>query len=481
MKKIQSLLIALFSITTVFSQTFNSEVGASFEKKNKKEVYSIHFPSAYGFMTLHHLENEMMDNQKNMVLTKYDQSMKAVETTEFQLPKLGLRASDLKEVIELENRLIVLSTVMDKKSAKHDVNAQVYNQEDDSVSENKILASFAIKGYSKSGFYQIAVSPDKSKIAIVANHPFKKKTQEVVQIWVYDNELNLLWEQTETLSYKSERAYQEQIFALNSGDVVMNKTSNAFKKTRKSELLTFNGTTVSTSSFSADGFKPMNMKLIDVNGIPMLAGFYWDGLKLIIQLNSKEGNANDGAFLYDISEQKLIGKHAWSEQVDWRDLKSLEVIDAMVINDDIYMIGEKQLETSEFRKTGNSMSMEIDYTYTFGSSVIVNMDTKGTLKSFKPYMSGRKYMNEAKERGSAKALYIDNGLRLFSNNTKVRLDTFFTDAETTFNPPSVRLSSGSSLATPYIVPNSLRRVEKYNLAYYIVNYGKKYWVTKMTW
>ncbi len=59
----------------------------------------------------------------------------------------------------------------------------------------------------------------------------------------------------------------------------MNKISDAFKKSRLSELLIFNGKTLETSVFSSTGFQHMHMKLIDVNGTPLLAGFFWNGKK----------------------------------------------------------------------------------------------------------------------------------------------------------------------------------------------------------
>ena len=152
MKRIIVSIIAFLTLTFGFAQTFTTEKSKSFTKESEKDVYRIVFPSAYGFMTLHHLDNVMMDNTKAMVLTKYDQSMQAMETKTFNLPKLGLRASDLQKVVELKEQLIFLSTVMDKKIAKHEVNAQVYNQKDNTVSDNKVLASIPIDGYSKSGF-----------------------------------------------------------------------------------------------------------------------------------------------------------------------------------------------------------------------------------------------------------------------------------------------------------------------------------------
>tara|TARA_R110000787_G_scaffold60220_8_gene136570 strand:+ start:11602 stop:13047 length:1446 start_codon:yes stop_codon:yes gene_type:complete len=481
MKKYIIILISIFLFNSSFAQEFKTEVGSSFKKENEQEVYQIVFPSAYGFMTLHHIDNVMMDNTKAMTLTKYDQAMQSIESLTFNLPKMGARAADLAKVIELEDRLIVISDAMEKRSGKHEIYAQVYSLTENTVSERKVLASFPIDGYSKSGFYNVSVSPDKSKIAVFANLPYIKKTQEKVMISVYDNSLNVLWEQSETLKYDSKRSYQENTFVLNSGDVVLNKISDAFKKTRKSELLKFNGNTVETNDFSSAGFQPMNMKLIDVNGSPMLAGFYWYGKSAVVKINPKEGNDNDGAFLYDINSKTLIGIHEWTENLDAKDLKSLEVIAIKVVNDDIFMIGEKYLENSEFRKNGSTTTTDMDYFYTYGSSVIVNFDTKGTLKGFENFMNSKKYKNDAKEKGSFATMFLNDGLRLFSNNDYIRLDSYFTEEESTFMSPSVKPNGTGSNSTPYVIPKTVREVNNYNLVYYITNYGNEYWLNKMTW
>ena len=480
MKKSIIIIIACLTLGLGFAQEFKIETSKSFTKENEKEVYKIVFPSAYGFMTLHHLDNVMMDNTKAVVLTKYDQSMASIETKTFNLPKLGLRASDLQEVIELEDELIFLSTVMDKKTAKHQLNVQVYSLKYNTVSDNRILASFPINGYSKSGFYQIAISPDNSKIAIVANMPFVKKTQEKVKVWVYNTQLNLIWEQQETLVYDSERAYNETVFLQNSGVVIMHKTTNAYKKTRQSELLTFNGSSLTTKAFSSEGFMPMQMDLIDVNGKNRLAGFFWNGKKAVVKINNKEGQDNDGVFLYDLDAGNLIGFHEWSQTLNAKDLKSLKVVDVIINEDDIFILGEKYLYDSEFRKVGGKPSMDLDYLYTYGSSIIVNLDTKGTLKSFTPLFNSKTFKNTQKEKGSFSALYLENGLRIFANNNNnnsLSFNTFFTKNKETFNYPRVTQST----MIPYILPNTVTAVKDYGMVYYITNYGDRYWFNKMTW
>lgn len=483
MKKIVLTLIACLTMSIGFAQVFNTQHSARFKKENEKDVYSIHFPSAYGFTALRHLDNVMMDNIKAMELTKHDQDMKDIETMTFNLPKLGLRASDLQEVIEMNNQLVFLSTVMDKKSARHEVNAQIYSDESHAVSDNKVIASFPIEKYSKSGFYTIAISPDNTKFVIVANMPFVKKTQEKVMVWVYDMQLNLLWKQSETLSFDSARSYNEQIFLQNSGVVLMNKTIDAYKKSRHNKLLAFNGKSVESFDFSEEGFIPMEMQLISVNGTPMLTGFFWNGKKAVILINSKEGANNDGAFLYNLATKTLIGIHEWNDTLDHSDLKSLQIVDVKVEGDDIYMIGEKYLYDSEFRKIdGVTTGTELDYFYTYGSSVIVNFDTKGTLKGFTPLFRSKKFKNQAKEQGSMSALILENGLRIFSNNDNyITMNSFFEGNNVTFNRPSVIPYDNGVSTTPLILPSTIKAVKDYAMVYYITHSRDRYWFNKMTW
>ena len=483
MKRFLVTFIACLFVSVGFAQhVFKTEKSAHFKKESEKDTYKIVFPSPYGFMTLHHLDNVMMDNTKAMVLTQYDQSMKSIKSTTFNLPKLGLRASDLRDVIELENQLIFLSSVMHKKKGKHQINAQVYSEKDDTISENKLLASFSIDSYSKSGFYQIAISPDQTKIAVIANMPYVKKTKEKVKIWMYDNQLNLLWKQDETLNYKSERAYQESVFVDNYGVVFMNKTTNAFKKTRENDLVSFNGNEVITTNFSSPGFLPMEMKLIDVNGKSMFTGFFWNGKSTIIKINSTEGNQNDGAFLYDLTKNKLIGIHNWDNSLNSKDLKSLQIVDVIVTPNDIFLFGEKQITTSEFRKVDGNLTTDLDYIYTFGSSVIVNFNKEGTLKSFKPLFNSKKLINHDKEKGSFSTLFLEKGLRVFSNhNDHISFNTFFKDNEDTFNYPRVIPYDNGTSTIPFILPKTVKLVKNYGIVYYISRYRDRYWYNKMTW
>jgi len=225
------------------------------------------------------------------------------------------------------------------------------------------------------------------------------------------------------------------------------------------------------------------MEILNANGVPMLAGFYWDGKKIPVKINHVEGDDTNGVFLYNLNSKKLIGKHDWNEDLNNKfDYKSLKVTDVLVNNDDIIIFGERQLYKSEFRKSNGTPTTEMDYFYTFGATLMVNMDTKGTLKKMYSLYEASEFKNEVKEKAGYALLNLKDGLFLFSNrNGNMIMDHFFTNEDPSFSPPKVRLNTNTTSSVPYIIPHTFRTVDGYGLAYYLSSYGDTYWVTKMTW
>src|SRR5690606_16753238 len=111
----------------------------------------------------------------------------------------------------------------------------------------------------------------------------------------------------------------------------------------------------------------------------------------IIKINAEEGEEASGAFLYDLNNRKLTAKHEWNNTLNAKDLKSIEVVEVTLTDDAIYMVGEKRLSKSEFREGGTSLGVEIDYFYTYGSSVLVAMDPQGTLLGFTPLFNAKNF------------------------------------------------------------------------------------------
>ena len=466
----------LFSFTG-FSQEFKIESGPQFEKSHPNEVHKIAFQTAYGFSTYSYLEDVMMDNTKEIIITKYDQELKAYDTFKFNLPKLGNRAADLLEVIELENSLIFLSKSMDKGKAAHQVYAQVYNNETGSIESTKTLASIKIEKLSKSGFFQVSISPDNTKIGILANLPFVKKTKEKIKVWVYDTSLNKIWETEKTLDFDSKRAYDELFFVSNSTDTYIIKKQDYYKKSATAHLIKLNQNNSDVSLLSNDSFKPRAVKLISTGIKDVLVGFYWDGKKPAVQMNDAKGDDTEGVFMFDLETNKITAKHIWNAQGNTKDLKSLEIIETIVFGDDIYILGEKQLSDSEFLPN----STKLKYKHTFGPGILVNMNTNGTLKQMHYIFDSKVFENGDKEKGSFKMLFFGDGLKLFYNKNSFTISSYFSEDKTTYPSLRTKRPNGSLVYDPLLIPHSVSPVKNHNMMYFISKYNSNYWFHRITW
>lgn len=473
-KLITSTLLVLVTIS--FAQDYKIEAGPQFEKSHPNEVHQIAFQTAYGFSTYSYLDNVMMDNTKEIVITKYDQELKAFDTYKFNLPKLRVRAADLMEVVELENSLIFISKSMDKKSAVHQVYAQVYNNETGVVSEAKTLASIAIEKLSRSGYFQVSISPDKTKIGVYASLPYVKKTKEKVKAWLFDSQLNEIWKIEKSLEFESKKAYDEMFFVSNSGNTYLVKKQDYHKKTASAHLLKVNQEGISSSLLSSDGFKPRATKLINTGISDALVGFYWDGKKPVVTVNDSPGDDTEGVFMYDLSSDKLIAKHEWNAQGNTSDLKSLEIIETIVFAEDIYILGEKQLTTHKFIPN----TTDLEYSHEFGPAILINLNVNGTLKEMRMISDSKVFKDEAKEQGSFSMLYSGDGLRLFYNKNSFTITSYYSEDKVTYPSLSAKRPNGSSV-NPMLIPHSVSTVNNHNMMYLISKYNTEYWFHRVTW
>merc|ERR1711974_431087 len=94
------------------------------------------------------------------------------------------------------------------------------------VSDIIELFTLPIEKVNNSGFFEIASSSDASRFAVLVNQPFEKKTNEAINILTFDENLKKLTETSQTLSFESERAYNETLFVENEGIVTIVKKTD---------------------------------------------------------------------------------------------------------------------------------------------------------------------------------------------------------------------------------------------------------------
>ena len=172
----------------------------------------------------------------------------------------------------------------------------------------------------------------------------------------------------------------------------------------------------------------------------------------------------------------LLGKHDFDFS-NSKNLKSLEPIYVNVLGDDIIIVAEKQTYTSKFR----GQTTDLDYFYNYGPSVVINLDTKGTLKSFNYLDNSINLKNDSNERGSIAAMSLNGGLKLFYNKSNLRIASYFDSEKTSHTGIKTKAKNEESGYTSYISPKSLETVRDYNLAYFVSTNGKQFWINKLTW
>ncbi len=147
------------------------------------------------------------------------------------------------------------------------------------------VAENPTKNRAREGYFDFSISKDSSKLLIYNQNPERRKTQETFSIYVYDQDMTLLWEKEITLPYPDQNVNIESFEIDNDGNVyllntVFDKSAKEVKKGRANYRYTI-------LAYSASGEKfveyPLELKdyfITDLtfkianDGHLVCAGFY---------------------------------------------------------------------------------------------------------------------------------------------------------------------------------------------------------------
>jgi len=93
------------------------------------------------------------------------------------------------------------------------------------------VAENPTKNRAREGYFDFSISKDSSKLLIYNQNPERRKTQETFSIYVYDQEMNPLWEKEITLPYPDQNVNIESFEVDNDGNVYLLNT--VFDKSAK--------------------------------------------------------------------------------------------------------------------------------------------------------------------------------------------------------------------------------------------------------
>lgn len=357
------------------------------------------FPSESGF-TVYSVEDigSQFYAPKNIYITKFDTSGKSLSTIEFKLPNRSQNDATLLKVIEGDNKLYVFSHIAVKNDGRNVLYAQIYDNEANQVSEAIELHTVPIEKVNNSGFFEIAMSPDFKTFAILVNKPFEKKTSEAIDVLIFNENLEKHSESSHTLSFDSERAYNETLFVQNDGSVNIIKKTDTSKKDPITTIISVKQGDLNEQKVSAEGFYISDSKVITYNNVHYLFGFATDNAKPAISV----GGAKDNSFfVYNISEGKLVKNQEWSRETIKRVLGKgyidLKVKDILIDNESIYFIGDCYSVDS---KPIEGKNFEYNYTHRFGPGIVVKLDINGNVAYETPINYSEDYLNRMKVLGS---------------------------------------------------------------------------------
>lgn len=401
---------ATFTLTDLISNDKSGHKNSTlvFPEENNYTIYSIE------------KENSHIYSPEKVSIIRY-KNLNDIETKiKFDLPKRDQAVATLLDVIETKNKLYFFSYLARKKDKKNVLYCQIYDNETHQVLEEKELYVLPIEKVNNSGFFNVKISEDENKIAVLIQKPYVKKTKEKIDVLILNANLDLLSKEGFTLDFDSEKVYHEALFISNSGVISIVKKTDVKKKNPITTVLTIRDKQIEKQQISKKEFYISDNKVITVNDKQYLVGFSTNNAKPIASFG---GPKEKGFFIFNITEKKLLKSEAWAphmvKRVIGKGIVNLKVKDVLVFDDNIYLIGDcMSMKTEEIE----GKNFEYNYKYNFGPGIIIKLNTNGDVLYQSYLRYDEPYMNEHHVLGSFFPYLSSNGqLQILANQKEYLL------------------------------------------------------------
>ncbi len=412
-------LLALLFFSAIFTSTAQEK--PSFEWSQYYNTTSIgmlnpklDLASDQGFVTysVEPIPNKTFGN--HIYIQSFDAACKIIADTKVALPILDAKEAIYLNTLSTANQLLIFS-YLPVKGKSNTLFVQVYTFGQSKISAPKTLVSFPIEKTSNSGDFLFAVSEDNQSIGVVAHLPQIKKGQEQLTFHLFDaNTLNELEKKDVSLNYKSKKAYDEVLYLTNDKKGLLVKTVDKNKTTPKTVIVSLQGNQeVTANELPTDDFFVITSKIVETTKGPMLLGFATDLWKGAVANTDRKSKY---AFLYDITTQKTLIKHAWTKEVSKKFLGKgfthLTLKNVIVDQNNIYLIGDRYKEDATAIP---GKSFEYDYEYFNGPGIVVKFNVTGELLYESYFEYSQRFKNREQQIGSFYPTLIDGKLHLFSS------------------------------------------------------------------
>ena len=204
------------------NKTFLSEIITS----NETGIYALRErTTAQGF-----------DGPSNIYLEHYTPQMKLRKSVKLEM-KYKKKRVEFESIIPFGGKLYLFTSFNNEAKKTNYLFAQEVNYRRLTPSRKLIkVAENPTKNKAREGYFDFSISKDSSKLLIYNQNPEQKKTQETFSLYVYDQEMNNMWEKEITLPYPAKNVSVERFEIDNDGNVyILNKvlTDDSRKAKRK--------------------------------------------------------------------------------------------------------------------------------------------------------------------------------------------------------------------------------------------------------
>lgn len=208
------------------------------------------------------------------------------------------------------------------------------------------LVNIAAESAFNSGNFVVGVSPDGTKVAVIAEQPHTKDGLEKCIVIVFDNNFTQRWKKEFEFPYESSKAPLNEVFVNNDGTAFVFKRIKAKKQFDKFSIFSFteNGQTVTENKIElGNAFNISTYRhLFNVSGDLTMAGYYYTDKNVGINVETP-----DGPFYIRINAAgKLVAAKANTVKPQKQNLVTLQVLPVNGSDNDVFLLGEQQFKTS---------------------------------------------------------------------------------------------------------------------------------------
>ncbi|MEO8733025.1 MAG: hypothetical protein ABI373_01705, partial [Flavobacteriales bacterium] len=163
---------------------------------------------------------QLMSRKRDLFIQRMDLSLHVEYQKQLDL-LLDKKKLSLEKILVTQGNVVVFASFYDKKLDENQLYTETYDQKDFApVKRLTKIARIPAEKASKSGSFDVEISPDKSKVLVYIAKPNEKDEDRKFELQVFDNDMQQLWSKEITMPYPSDEFSMDQVEVDNDGSVV---------------------------------------------------------------------------------------------------------------------------------------------------------------------------------------------------------------------------------------------------------------------